>query len=181
MKREQLREIIEGITKEQLDQIMQINGEDIENAKSELAEYRTKADDLSAQLAERDKQLKDLKEANKDNEKLASKIAELEEANKTAKADYEGKIEAMRKDYQLETELRNAKALNIKAVKALIDPEKPLEEQIAALKEAEDSKMLFGTDKQDPTPPKGTDPKPSGGEPPKALSLAEAVANAINK
>ena len=64
MKRQELEEL--GLTKEQIDKIIKINGTDIENAKtvasSEYQSIKTEYDALKLQVKERDEQIESLKE-----------------------------------------------------------------------------------------------------------------------
>ncbi|NLI90189.1 MAG: scaffolding protein [Epulopiscium sp.] len=120
--------------------------------------------ELKSQLEERDAQLKELKAKAAGNEDLTSKITELENLNNTTKKEYESKITALRKETSIELALKDEKAKNIKAVKALLDLDKVsldgdnligLEEQLKTLKESES--YLFGTDTlkgRNPNPPK---------------------------
>lgn len=109
--------------------------------------------ELKTQIEERDTQLKELKVKAAGNEELTNKITELENLNKQTKEEYENKIAALRKETSIELALRDEKAKNIKAVKALLDLEKVsldgnnligLEEQLKTLKEKES--YLFGED-----------------------------------
>lgn len=180
MKREEIKAIIEGITPEQLDKIMAINGSDIEKAKGDLATYKQQVENLNSQIADRDSQLKELKDSNKDNEKLQAKIEALEKANADSKTEYEKQIEAIKRDNENELKIRDAKAKNVKAVKALLNDESPIEDQLKALREDESTSFLFEADKVI-EPPKGTTPKtggenPAGGETP---SLASAIGKAL--
>lgn len=106
---------------------------------------------LEATVADRDKQLDELKKI--DAAGLQAKIDELQATNKTAKDDYEKQIKEMRINHAIETALTAAKAKNLIATKALIkmdeitiegDTIKGLDKQIKALSEAEDTKFLFG-------------------------------------
>lgn len=74
---------------------------------------------LTAQLKERDGQLEDLKKV--DAAGLQAKIAELQEGNKTAAAQYEKQLHEVRLDAALDMAIVQAKGKNPKAVKALID------------------------------------------------------------
>lgn len=123
---------------------------------------------LKTQIADRDKQLEELKKV--DAAGLNAKIAELQEENKKAKQTHDAQINEMRRDYAIESALREAKAKNIKAVRALlnldeitIDGEKinGIDKQIKALTESEETKFLFNV--QDPKfkgmqPPQNPDP-----------------------
>ena len=63
MTRKQLEDL--GISKEQIDSIMKINGEDIENAKTgsaaEIKNMQTEISGLKTQVSDRDRQLETLK------------------------------------------------------------------------------------------------------------------------
>ncbi len=61
----------------------------------------------------------------------------------TVRNEYERKIEDMRKDNALEIALYESGAKNIKAVKALIDVEGDVNEQIERLKSEKDTSFLF--------------------------------------
>ena len=69
MTRKQLEDL--GLSKEQVDSIMKINGDDIENAKSasaaEIKNLQTEVDGLKTQVSDRDKQLETLKASAGDN------------------------------------------------------------------------------------------------------------------
>ena len=152
-----------------LEQLMEM-GLDEETAKKVLKAYQDSLKDryipierfnevnedkkeLKTQIEDRDKQLKELKIKAAGNEELTTKITELETLNSQTKEEYEAKITALRKETSIELKLKDEKAKNIKAVKALLDLEKVsldgdnligLDEQLKALKEKES--YLFGED-----------------------------------
>ena len=72
MKRTELEAL--GMTKEQIDAVMKINGDDIENAKAvnaaEITNLKAENDTLSKQVKDRDKQIDTLKASAGDNEEL---------------------------------------------------------------------------------------------------------------
>lgn len=171
-----------GITEQSvIDAIMAENGRDIENVKKNNASMETEIEGLKAQLTERDTQLTELKKTVGDNEKLTAKIAELEETNKTTKSEYEGKLEALRKDNEIESKLRDAKAKSVKAVKALLNSEEDLDKQIKKLVEDEATSFLFESAQQ-VQPPKGTEPAGGNNPPPvnQSKSFADAVRGALS-
>ena len=155
MKRKELEDL--GLTKEQADAVMKINGADIENAKSisaaEITNLQTEIEGLNGQVKERDKQLEDLKKSAGDNAELQKQIEQLQTDNATAKANYESEMNQLKVEYAVEKALTGAKAKNIKAVKALLDLDdakldkegnvKGLQEQIDKLVSGEDTKFLF--------------------------------------
>jgi hypothetical protein len=64
---------------------------------------------LEGQIADRDKQLKDLGAKVKDNEELSKQISDLQEANKKAKAEYDEKIKDMNIDSAIKAKLKDTK------------------------------------------------------------------------
>lgn len=155
MKRSELDAL--GLTKEQADAVIKINGEDIENAKSvssaELKNIQTEVDSLKNQVKERDTQLETLKGSAGDNEALKQQIADLQKANTDAAAAHESEMTRLKVDFAVEKALTGANAKNIKAVRALLDLEdakldkegnvKGLADQIEKLTKGEDTKFLF--------------------------------------
>lgn len=192
MTRKQLEEL--GLTKEQADKVIEINGGDIENAKGELKEkvktLEKDKEELSKQIIDRDGQLDTLKSSAGDNEELTKQIAALQTANQTAKDDYEKQMNQMKVDFAVEKALTGAKAKNVKAVMALLDltdaklnedgTVKGLSEQIEKLTKAEDSKFLFDTESKQPTfkgfqPGASSDKLPEAGDTSK-MTYSEMVA-----
>lgn len=94
MTRKQLEDL--GLTKEQADSVMKINGDDIENAKgtasTEIKNLQTEVEGLKTQVGDRDKQLETLKASAGDNADLKKKIEDLQTENATAKATYESEL-----------------------------------------------------------------------------------------
>lgn len=160
MTRKQLEDL--GLTKEQADSIIKINGDDIENAKSasaaEIKNLQTEVDGLKTQVSDRDKQLETLKASAGDNADLKKQIEDLQTENATAKANHESELNQLKIDFAVEKALTGAKAKNIKAVKALLELEdakldkdgnvKGLAEQIEKLTSGDDTKFLFEAQKQ---------------------------------
>lgn len=160
MTRKQLEDL--GLTKEQVDSVMKINGDDIENAKgtasTEIKNLQTEVEGLKTQVGDRDKQLETLKASAGDNADLKKKIEELQTENATAKASHESELNQLKIDFAVEKALTGAKAKNITAVKALLDLKdakfdkegnvKGLAEQIEKLTSDEGTKFLFEAQKQ---------------------------------
>ena len=88
---------------------------------NEVAEAKKK---LEADIAERDKQLEQLKAAAGSNEELKKQIETLQAENKKAAEEWQAKVAQMQLDFAIEKALTAAKAKNTKAVKALLDLEK---------------------------------------------------------
>lgn len=160
MTRKQLEDL--GLTKEQADSVMKINGDDIENAKgtaaTEIKNLQTEVDGLKTQVGDRDKQLETLKASAGDNADLKKQIEYLQTENATAKASHESELNQLKIDFAVEKALTGAKAKNITAVKALLDLKdakfdkegnvKGLAEQIEKLTSDEGTKFLFEAQKQ---------------------------------
>lgn len=180
MTRKQLEDL--GCSKEQVDSIMKINGDDIENAKSasaaEMKNLQTEVSGLKTQVADRDKQLETLKTAAGDNENLTKQIADLQAENAKVKENHESEMNQLKVDFAVERALTGAKAKNIKAVKALLDLTdakldkegnvKGLQEQIDKLIAADDTKFLFDTTKRTQQTFKGFQPGASAQQAPGA-------------
>jgi hypothetical protein len=115
---------------------------------NEVAEAKKK---LEADLAARDEQLEQLKNAAGNSEELKAQIEQLQAENKKAGEEWQAKLAQMQLDFAIEKALAAAKAKNAKAVKALLDMEKVkldgdkllgLDDQLKAIKESDP--YLFG-------------------------------------
>ena len=160
MTRKQLEDL--GLSKEQVDSVIKINGDDIENAKSvsaaEIKNLQTEVDGLKTQVSDRDKQLETLRVSAGDNESLKKQIEDLQTENQTAKEKHESELTQLKVDFAVEKALTGAKAKNITAVKALLDLNdakldkdgnvKGLAEQIEKLTSSDDTKFLFDAPKK---------------------------------
>lgn len=180
MTRKQLEDL--GLTKEQADSVMKINGDDIENAKgtasTEIKNLQTEVEGLKTQVGDRDKQLETLKASAGDNADLKKRIEDLQTENATAKANHESELNQLKIDFAVEKALTGAKAKNIKAVKALLELDdakldkdgnvKGLAEQIEKLTSGDDTKFLFEAQRQTKQQQnfKGFQPGASGGQKP---------------
>lgn len=146
-----------GLTKEQVDSIMKINGEDIENAKSssasELATLKAENAALTSQVKERDTQIDGLKKSAGDNAELQKQIEALQADNKAKDEAHAKELTQLKIDAAVDKALTDGGAKNVKAVKALLDladaklsedgTVKGMAEQIQKLQSGEDSKFLF--------------------------------------
>lgn len=173
MNKEQL--VALGMSEEQADKVIEGFGKMI--PKSRLDEKITEVNDYKQQLADRDTQLADLQSKANGNEELQSQIQALQQQNEQAKTEYQQELQQKEFGFALTEALRDAKAKNPKAVKALLDTETVkfvdgkligLDEQLTALKTSDD--YLFTSDKL-----KGGTP-PQGGTPPKETLTKEEFA-----
>jgi len=165
-----------GLTEEQAEKVLSANTEQLKGfiPKARFDEVNNAKKQAEKDLSERDKQLETLKNSTGDVETLKNTIKQLQNENKATKEQYEANISKIKLENAIDNALGNAKAKNSKAVRALLDMEKikfendnlsGLNEQIEALKEAEDSKFLFEEIKEPAKPSfSGVEPGASTGE-----------------
>ena len=164
MKKEQL--IALGLTEEQAQQVLDGFGTMV--PKSRLDDKILELQTANDTIAERDTQLKTLQTKAAGNEDLQNEITRLQQENATAKTEHEAELQKRDFNYALDSALRDAKAKNVKAVRAnlnleviKLDGDKllGLDEQLTALKASDD--YLFvpeGLKGQTPPSPPGTPP-----------------------
>lgn len=145
MTREFLEEM--GIEKENINKILNKYHEGVKEYKDSAEKVKTleaETTSLKEQISQRDKDLKELKKV--DAKELQTKIAELEEKNKTLQEESESKLLETRKNLMLENSLMKANVKNSKAIRGMLDFEKitingdeltGLDDQIKALKESD--------------------------------------------
>ncbi len=164
MTKEQLIDM--GVDKDLATSIAEASKKELEGYVEKSAHdlLATQNKNLQYQIKEHNQQLELLKKAAGDSDAMKKQIADLQAANKQAKAEYEERITAIRVSNEIDKALSNAKAKNAKAVKALLDFESltwdedkgkltGLSKQLQKLQESEDSKFLF-----DITDPEGGKP-----------------------
>ncbi|MDT8715444.1 phage scaffolding protein [Clostridium sp. 19966] len=133
--------------------------------KERFDEVNNQLKDLKTQIADRDKQLKDLGEKAKGNEDLSKQILELQETNKKAKAEYEDKLKNITLDNAIRLRLKDSKAKYDDLLMSKFDREKlkvkddgsieGLDEQLSTIKDG--YKDLFEQ------PLSGREPNNTGG------------------
>ena len=165
-----------GLTEEQAEKVLSANTEQLKGfiPKVRFDEVNNAKKQAEKDLSERDKQLETLKNSTGDVETLKNTIKQLQDENKASKEQYEANISKIKLDNAIDNALGNAKAKNSRAVRALLDMGKikfenetlsGLDEQLKALKEAEDSKFLFEEIKESAKPSfSGLEPGASTGE-----------------
>jgi len=173
MKREDLKGI--GLTDEQIGSVMAMHGADINPLKESVTALTTERDSAKEQVTTLTGQLDQIQKDNKGNADLKAKIDELKEANDKAKKDAEASLAAVKLDSATKLALTQSGAKNIKAVEALLDRDalklddkgnlNGLDDQLKALKEADDSKFLFQADGPEPEPVPNTPTISVGGNP----------------
>ena len=129
--------------------------------KEKFNEKNTELKELKNQLKERDEQLEELSGKAKGNEELTNQIESLKEENKKKTEELQNKLDQTTFDFLLEKDLMSAKAINPKAVKALLDLETikrdgekliGLEEQRAKHKESDANQFNNETEPEPPKP-----------------------------
>jgi DNA repair exonuclease SbcCD ATPase subunit len=177
------RDFLKGLgieDKEIIDKILDENSADIGRAKGELDTWKTKASDLEKDIKTKDDTIAQLqKEADKV-EGLNQTISQLQTDKTNLETELNTKVSEITRDHEIENKIRDRKGLNVKAIKALLDKEKDIDEQLDALVSAEDSSMLFGTTVQAPAGTHPANPNSgNAGKPSTSDSFAEAVAKAL--
>lgn len=143
-----------GLTEEQAEKVLSANTEQLKGfiPKARFDEVNNAKKQAEKDLSDRDKQLEILKNSTGDVETLKQTIETLQNENKAAMDKYNAELAEIKLAGAVDTALLGADALNVKAVKALLDMGKikmdgdvllGINEQIESLKKAEDSKMLF--------------------------------------
>ena len=156
MKKEELMKL-EGMTEDLAVKIAEMSADELKGMipKTRLDEVIAERDSAKKDHADVLKQLGALQKESGDVQSLKDKIKELEDGAKEAEKTREAEIKALKLNNAVDIALMNAKALNTKAVKALLNLEgadlaedgtvKGLADQIKALQTAEDSKFMFGS------------------------------------
>lgn len=119
MKREFLEGL--GIEKENIDKIMAENGKDIEGVKANLSTKETELATTKKLLEDADDKIASFKNLNIDEIKAEAEKHKLEAEETKLKADED--IAKLEFEHELESAIRDSKARNITAVKALLDIE----------------------------------------------------------
>lgn len=122
MKRNQLKDL--GLDEDQIKAVMDLNGEDINNAKSGNDAIIEENNALKAQIAERDKDLKNLRKNAKDNEELSNSYKKLETKYKNDTADLTNKLNQTRLTSAVDRALSASKVRDTKAIKGFLDMDK---------------------------------------------------------
>lgn len=141
-----------GLTEEQATKAEKASEEELNGyvPKATYDEVKTAKKQLEKDIASRDEQSETLKKV--DASALEAEIVKLQDENKTNKENYEKDLLRVKTDAAVEKAIVGASARNIMSVKALLkledallegDVVKGLDEQLKALKTAEDTKFLF--------------------------------------
>ena len=180
------RDFLKGLgieDKEIIDKILDENSADIGRAKGGTDELKSQITQLQTQLNEKSAEFTALKESTKDYENLKTQVTQLTADKTQLQTELTTKVAQIQKTHDTENKVRDRKAKNVKAVMALIDHDKDIDEQLDALVKGEDTAFLFG--ETTVGSPAGTQPNnpPSGGNggtPPTGKTLGEAIAAKFN-
>jgi len=185
MKKEDLVKL--GLDDETAKKVADASAEELKGfiPKARFDEVNTEKKTLETTLAERNTQLETLKNSTGDVEALKKQIETLQADNKTKDEAHAAEIKQLKLDTAIDSALTDAKAKNVKAVKALLELEgaelledgtvKGLTDQIKKLQGAEDSKFLFDTEAKQ-TKMKGAVPGETGKEDADVLTLDKFLA-----
>ena len=163
-----------GLSEEQAEKVLSANAEQLKGfiPKSRFDEVNNTKKQLEKDLKDRDAQLENLKNSSGDVETMKQTIENLQRDNKAAKDNFEAELAKFKLESAIDTALLSSNAVNTKAVKALLDMGKikldgevliGINEQIEALKTAEDSKMMFKVAESKPKEPNFSGVKPGEG------------------
>lgn len=121
------REFLEkqGLNADQISAIMSQYGKDVNGIKSDydakVSDLNGKVEGLTGQVTDRDKQIKELSSAAKDNEALKAKFDEAQKAIADSDKKYKAQLLDQKKDFTIQQALTKAGAYNNKAVMAIMD------------------------------------------------------------
>lgn len=115
----------QGLNADQIKAVMAQNGKETNALRDDydrkLASLNDQIDGYKSQVTDRDKQIKSLSTAAKDNEDLRAKFAEVEKANKEKDKEWSSKLASQKKEFAISSALSKAGALENKAVLPFID------------------------------------------------------------
>lgn len=129
-----------GLPEEQINSVLEAYKKDHADAK-DLPEYigKVRFDEVNTKLKASESDLSKLNQQFEDATKGHQKA--LEEAVKKATdelvANHTQEKEALIKDHTTEISIMTSRGRNVKAIKALIDPTKPIEEELARIKKSD--------------------------------------------
>lgn len=115
----------QGLNADQIKAVMAQNGKETNALRDDydrkLASLNDQIDGYKSQVTDRDKQIKSLSTAAKDNEELKAKFAEVEKANREKDKEWSSKLASQKKEFAISSALSKAGALENKAVLPFID------------------------------------------------------------
>lgn len=164
MTKQQLLDL--GLTEEQIPEVFKLNGIAVTNVQGDLTTKETELASVKEQLAQANTQIDGFKDLDVEGIKQASADYKQKFEEAQAKADQD--IADLKFEHELEGAIRDSKAKNVKAVKALLDIEalKSSNNRVEDIKKAlettkTDNDFLFGVE----TPGGTGGSKGNGGRP----------------
>lgn len=121
------REFLEkqGLNADQISAVMSQYGKDVNGIKdgyeSKISSLNSNLEALKGQVSDRDKQIKDLNSAAKDNEELKAKFANAQKEIAESDKKYKAQLQEQKKNFAIQQGLTKAGAYNNKAVMAIMD------------------------------------------------------------
>lgn len=121
------REFLEkqGLNADQISAVMSQYGKDVNGIKdgyeSKISSLNGNLEALKGQVSDRDKQIKDLNSAAKDNEELKAKFANAQKEIAESDKKYKAQLQEQKKNFAIQQGLTKAGAYNNKAVMAIMD------------------------------------------------------------
>ncbi|MEX0380459.1 phage scaffolding protein [Leuconostoc sp. MS02] len=112
-----------GLDGEQVKGVMALKGELIKHENTKLDAITAERDTLSEQMAQRDKDIKDLKKNSGDNEELSGKLSDLQNKYDTDTQTLNDKLAATKLDSALSEALVKTKARDPQDLKAFLNME----------------------------------------------------------
>ena len=110
----------QGLNADQIKAVMAQHGKDMtilrSNYDTKIASLNDQIDGYKSQVTDRDKQIKSLSTAAKDNEELRAKFAEVEKANKEKDKEWSSKLASQKKEFAISSALSKAGALENKEI-----------------------------------------------------------------
>lgn len=140
-----------GLSEEQIDSVLETYQKEHPDAK-DLPEYIGKArfDEINTKFKNSEKKVTDLtkmlEEANS-NSQVAIDVAVKAKVDELT-ATFNAEKEALIKEHSTELAIMNAHGKNVKAIRALIDANKPIEEELERIQKSDS--YLFGTESDIP-------------------------------
>ena len=153
-----------GVSEEVLNAILEAYKKDGHEDATDLPEYvgKSRFDEVNGKLKASEKKVTDLEKQVGDltSSSQSAIDAAVKKATDELTATHKAEVDALNKDHAIEMAIMTAKGRNVKAIKALIDPSKKIEDEIARLQK--DEAYLFGEESDIPG---GTGKKGGSGGP----------------
>ena len=178
-----------GLNDDQVKGAMALYGKDLNPLKEQVNTLTSERDTAKQQVTTVTGQLDQLQKDHKSDSDLKAEIDKLKEANSQAEKDAAAQLAQVKLDSATNLALLQSGALNTKAVNALINKDAlklddkgnvtGLDDQLKALKEADDSKFLFKAAAQEPAKPNSPQITPSGNpsaDPAGGTSMVDKIA-----